>query len=108
MWGKGGWFAIGYQWGYYLLFVALMEELACGTGQLSYPLSSRVRLWEAKIRIMDTAAVFMSMGLIMVRQVLMGGGVLSCLWVFHILYFVCGVKTFQTGDYKIFIFRGCI
>lgn len=49
-------------------------ELACGTGQLSYPLSSRVRLWEAKIRIMDTAAVFMSMGLIMVRQVLMGGG----------------------------------
>lgn len=85
-------------------------ELACGTGQLSYPLSSRVQLWEAKIRIMDTVAVavFMSMGLIMVRQVLMGGGVLSCLWVFHILYFVCGVKTFQTGDYKIFIFRGCI
>lgn len=27
MWGKGGWFAIGYQWGYYLLFIALMEEL---------------------------------------------------------------------------------
>lgn len=27
LWGKGGWFAIGYQWGYYLLFIALMEEL---------------------------------------------------------------------------------
>lgn len=27
LWGKGDWFAIGYQWGYYLLSVALMEEL---------------------------------------------------------------------------------
>lgn len=27
IWGQGDWFAIGYQWGYYLLFVALTEEL---------------------------------------------------------------------------------
>ena len=27
LWGKGDWFSIAYQWGYYLFFVALMEEL---------------------------------------------------------------------------------
>ena len=51
-----------------------------------------------KIKIMVTVTVLMTIGFIMMDQVLVGRIVLACVWVFHILYFVFGVKTIKTGQ----------
>lgn len=48
---------------------------------------------KTKIRIMITVTVLMSVGFIMMHAVPVGRIVLGCVWVFHILYFLFGVKT---------------
>lgn len=48
-----------------------------------------------KIRIMVTVTLLMTIGFIMMDQVLVGRIVLACVWVFHILYFSFGVKTIK-------------
>ena len=53
---------------------------------------------KTKIKIMVTVTVLMTIGFIMIDQVLVGRIVLACVWVFHILYFVFGVKTIKTGQ----------
>ena len=53
---------------------------------------------KTKIKIMVTVTVLMTVGFIMMDQVLVGRIVLACVWVFHILYFVFGVKTIKTGQ----------
>ena len=53
---------------------------------------------KTKIKIMVTVTVLMTIGFIMMDQVLVGRLVLACVWVFHILYFVFGVKTIKTGQ----------
>ena len=50
---------------------------------------------KTKIRIMVTVTILMSIGFIMMHQVAVGRIVLSLVWIFHILYFVFGVKTLQ-------------
>ena len=50
---------------------------------------------KTKIKIMVTVTVLMTVGFIMMDQVLVGRIVLACVWVFHILYFVLGVKTIK-------------
>ncbi len=50
---------------------------------------------KTKIKIMVTVTVLMTIGFIMMDQVLVGRIVLVCVWVFHILYFVFGVKTIK-------------
>ena len=50
---------------------------------------------KTKIKIMVTVTVLMTIGFIMMNQVLVGRIVLACVWVFHILYFVFGVKTIK-------------
>ncbi|MDE7446618.1 MAG: YbaN family protein [Lachnospiraceae bacterium] len=50
---------------------------------------------KTKIKIMVTVTVLMTVGFIMMDQVLVGRLVLACVWVFHILYFVFGVKTIK-------------
>ena len=50
---------------------------------------------KTKIKIMVTVTVLMMIGFIMMDQVLVGRIVLACVWVFHILYFVFGVKTIK-------------
>ena len=50
---------------------------------------------KTKIKIMVTVTVLMTVGFIMMDQVLVGKIVLACVWVFHILYFVFGVKTIK-------------
>ena len=50
---------------------------------------------KTKIKIMVTVTVLMTVGFIMMDQVLVGRIVLACVWVFHILYFVFGVKTIK-------------
>lgn len=50
---------------------------------------------ETKIRIMVVVTVLMSIGFIMMRNVSVGRIVLACVWGFHIIYFVFGVKTLK-------------
>ena len=54
--------------------------------------------WKTKIRIMITVTVLMTIGFIMMNQVVVGRIVLACVWVFHIIYFIFGVKTVKNTD----------
>lgn len=48
---------------------------------------------KTKIKIMVTVTILMSVGFVMMHAVPIGRVVLGCVWVFHVLYFVLGVKT---------------
>ena len=50
---------------------------------------------KAKVRIMVTVTLLMSVGFIMMglKGILTGCVVLGCVWVFHIVYFIFGIKT---------------
>ncbi len=51
-----------------------------------------------KVRIMATVTILMAIGFGAMHQVRMGQVVLGCVWGFHVLYFVFGVKTLQAAD----------
>ncbi|WP_394273189.1 YbaN family protein [Butyricicoccus sp.] len=51
---------------------------------------------KTKIRIMVTVTILMSIGFVMMHQVPVGRIVLACVWVFHIFYFLFGIKTMQS------------
>lgn len=53
---------------------------------------------KTKIKIMVTVTVLMSIGFVMMDQVPVGRMVLAAVWVFHVLYFVFGVKTIKMGE----------
>ena len=53
---------------------------------------------KTKIKIMVTVTLLMSVGFVMMDQVPVGRIVLACVWVFHILYFMLGVKTIPKGQ----------
>lgn len=53
---------------------------------------------KTKIKIMVTVTILMSIGFVMMHAVPIGRIVLGCVWVFHVLYFVFGIKTFQVED----------
>ena len=48
---------------------------------------------KTKVRIMVTVTLLMSIGFLMMHQVVLGRIVLGCVWVFHVLYFTFAVKT---------------
>ena len=48
---------------------------------------------KAKVRIMVTVTILMSIGFIMMRAVPVGRISLACVWAFHVIYFVFGIKT---------------
>lgn len=48
---------------------------------------------KTKIRILATVTLLMSIGFIMMRAVVVGRIVLAIVWVFHLIYFLFGVKT---------------
>ena len=48
---------------------------------------------KTKIRIMITVTLLMSIGFIMMHAVTVGRIVLACVWLFHMVYFIFGVKT---------------
>lgn len=50
---------------------------------------------KVKIRIMVTVTVLMSIGFIMMHVILIGQIVLVCVWLFHIFYFIFGIKTIK-------------
>lgn len=47
----------------------------------------------AKIRIMITVTVLMSVGFLMMDAVPLGRILLSVIWIFHVIYFLFGIKT---------------
>ena len=51
---------------------------------------------QTKLRIMITVTLLMSVGFIMMSRVPVGRIILAFVWLFHILYFVFGVKTSST------------
>ena len=51
--------------------------------------------WKTKIRIMITVTILMTIGFFVMNQIVVGQIVLSCVWLFHIFYFIFGVKTFK-------------
>ncbi|MBP3674559.1 MAG: YbaN family protein [Oscillospiraceae bacterium] len=53
---------------------------------------------KTKIRIMITVTLLMSVGFMMMHAVPVGRIVLACVWLFHIVYFIFGVKTIPTGN----------
>lgn len=52
---------------------------------------------KTKIKIMIMVTILMSIGFIMMHQVLVGRIVLTLVWIFHILYFMFGIKTINTN-----------
>lgn len=48
---------------------------------------------KTKVHIMITVTLLMSIGFMMMHAVPVGRIVLACVWVFHIVYFIFGVKT---------------
>lgn len=52
--------------------------------------------WAAKIRVMLMVTILMSVGFTMMflKAVYIPCMILACVWIFHILYFIFGVKTY--------------
>lgn len=48
---------------------------------------------KTKVRIMVTVTALMAVGFLMMDAVPVGRAILACVWAFHVLYFVFGVKT---------------
>ena len=57
--------------------------------------AGRGMTWKTKIRIMVTVTLLMTIGFTMMalKSVTVGCIVLTCVWAFHIIYFIWGVKT---------------
>lgn len=54
--------------------------------------------WGTKIRIMVTVTLVMSIGFFMMGGVPVGRIVLGCVWLFHILFFLFGIKTLSPAQ----------
>lgn len=57
--------------------------------------AGRGMTWKTKTRVMLTVTLLMAVGFTMMalKSVVVGCAVLACVWVFHIIYFIWGVKT---------------
>ena len=55
---------------------------------------------KTKVRIMTTVTALMSVGFIMMglKGIVTGCIVLGCVWVFHIVYFIFGIKTISATE----------
>ena len=55
---------------------------------------------KTKVRIMITVTLLMSVGFIMmgIKGIVTGCIVLGCVWAFHIVYFIWGVKTIPAAE----------
>lgn len=50
---------------------------------------------KTKIRIMITVTILMSIGFIMMHAVPVGRIILGFVWIFHVMYFIFGIKTLK-------------
>ena len=55
---------------------------------------------KAKVRIMVTVTLLMSFGFVMMglKGIVTGCIVLGCVWVFHIVYFIFGIRTIPVAE----------
>ena len=53
---------------------------------------------KTKVRIMLTVTILMSIGFIMMHAVPVGRIVLGIVWLFHVLYFIFGIKPLKLED----------
>ena len=55
---------------------------------------------KTKVRIMVTVTLLMSVGFIMMglKGIVTGCVVLGCVWLFHIIYFIFGIKTIPAAE----------
>lgn len=53
---------------------------------------------KTKVRIMLTVTILMSIGFIMMHAVPVGRIVLGIVWLFHVLYFIFGIKTLRLEE----------
>ena len=51
---------------------------------------------KTKIKIMITVTILMMIGFIMMHKVFIGQIVLGLAWLFHIIYFLFGIKTIKS------------
>lgn len=58
----------------------------------------RAMALKTKISIMATVTVTMSIGFIMMHEVLIGRIVLACVWLFHMYYFIFRIRTLSQND----------
>jgi uncharacterized membrane protein YbaN (DUF454 family) len=72
------------------LYKANLEDLAAGRGMTV----------KAKVRVMVTVTLLMSVGFLMMGMagILTGCIILGCVWVFHIIYFIFGIKTIPATE----------
>ena len=52
---------------------------------------------KTKVRIMITVTILMAIGFMMMGRVPVGRIILAFVWMFHILYFLYGVKTIKNN-----------
>ena len=64
--------------------------------------AGRGMTWATKIRVMITVTLLMGFGftMMLIKQVYIPCNILFCVWVFHILYFIFGVKNYVEEKYK--------
>ncbi len=55
--------------------------------------------WKTKIRIMSVVTLTMLVGFIMMQNVPVGRIILTCVWIFHVLYFCFGIKNLSEEEY---------
>lgn len=53
--------------------------------------------WKTKIRVMLIVTLLMAVGFVMMSRVPIGRIVLAGVWLFHMIYFVFGIKTLKEG-----------
>lgn len=50
---------------------------------------------KTKIKIISMVTILMAIGFVMMSNILVGRIVLACVWIFHIIYFIFGIKTIK-------------
>lgn len=53
---------------------------------------------KTKIRVMITITLLMLIGFAMMHQIVLGQILLTCIWIFHILYFCFGIQTLPAAE----------
>lgn len=74
------------------LYKENLEDFVAGKGMTT----------KTKVRILVTVTLLMSVGMIMMglKGIVVGCIVLACVWVFHLVYFLFGVRTIPAEERK--------